>query len=146
MFCFEGKTFYSFRILVYSIPIFSNVSYDCEQGMKIHLTMRPGGRSLEILFIICCRKLFNIYLQSRTKFLTHFVFWRKFRVEIPPLPIATLNADENFIDELTNMSSLSNQHCTGETGSSAMENSSFHTGKASFDAEIICPNEFCPRL
>ena len=36
----------------------------------------------------------------------HFVFWRKFRVEIPPPPIAMLKADENVIDELTSMSSF----------------------------------------
>ena len=57
----------------------------------------------------------------------HFVFWRKFRVEIPPPPppIAMLKADENFIDELTSMSSFSSQHCnrpfsysTKEPGSS----------------------------
>ena len=52
-------------------------------------------------------------LQSRTKLMIHFVFWRKFRVEIPPTPIAMLKADENFIDKLTSMSSFSNQHCNG---------------------------------
>ena len=46
----------------------------------------------------------------------HFVFWRKFRVEIPPPPIAMLKADENFIDELTSMSFFSNQHCNGGGG------------------------------
>ena len=88
----------------------------------------------------------NIFteLKSRTKLMIHFVFWRKFRVEIPP--IAMLKADENFIDELTSMSSFSNQHCHGGRGALAVKGSSLHTGKASFNAKNICPNEFCPRL
>ena len=52
----------------------------------------------------------------------HFVFWRKFRVEIPPTPIAMLKADENFIDELTSMSSFSNQHCNGGGGEGGISN------------------------
>ena len=55
-------------------------------------------------------------LQSRTKLMTHFVFWRKFRVEIPLPPIAMLKANENVINELTSMSSSSNQHCNGGEG------------------------------
>ena len=51
----------------------------------------------------------------------HFVFWMKFRVEIPPRPTAMLKADENFIDELTSMSSFSNQHCNGEEGGISSE-------------------------
>ena len=39
----------------------------------------------------------EIIVQSRIKLMTHFVFWRKFRVEIPPPPIAMLKADENVI-------------------------------------------------
>ena len=78
----------------------------------------------------------------------HFVFWRKFRVEIPPPPpIAMLKADENFIDELTSMTFFSNQHCNGGgRGALAVKGSSLHTGNASFKAKNICPNEFCPRL
>ena len=48
--------------------------------------------------------------------MTHFVFWRKFRVEIPPSPIVMLKDDENVIDELSSMSSSSNQHCNGGGG------------------------------
>ena len=76
----------------------------------------------------------------------HFVLWRKFRVEIPPPTIAMLKADENFIDELTSMSSLSKQHCNGGRGALAVKGSSLHTGKASFKAKNICPNKFCLRL
>ena len=77
----------------------------------------------------------------------HFVFWMKFRVEIPPPPTAMLKADENFIDELTSMSSFSNQHCNGGGGGVlAVKGSSSHTGKASFKAKNICPSEFCPGL
>ena len=83
-------------------------------------------------------------LQSRTKRLTHFVFGRKFRVEIPLT--SHCNADQNVIDELTSMSSSSNQHCSGGRGALAVEGSSLHAGKASFNAKLICPNEFCPRL
>ena len=57
-----------------------------------------------------------------------------------------LKADENFIDELTSMSSFSNRHCNGGRGALAVKGSSLHTGKASFKAKNICPNEFCPRL
>ena len=61
--------------------------------------------------------------------------------------IAMLKADENIIDELTSMSSSSNQHCNGRGGALAVKGSSFRTGKASFTAKLImCPNEFCPRL
>ena len=79
----------------------------------------------------------------------HFVFWRKFRVEIPPTPtpIATLKADENVIDELIRVYSSSNQHYSGVgKGPLAVKNSILHTGKASFKLKNICPNEFCPRL
>ena len=81
--------------------------------------------------------------------MTHFVFWRKFRVVIPPPPIAMLKADENVIDELTSTSSSSNQHCNGGGGGRealAVKGNSLHTGKASFNATLICPNEFCSRL
>ena len=59
-----------------------------------------------------------------------------------------LKADENVIDELTSMSSSSNQHCIGGRGRGALalKGNSLHTGKASFNAKLICPNEFCPRL
>ena len=87
-----------------------------------------------------------LMLQSRTKLMTHFVFWRKFRVEIPPPPIAMLKADENVIDELASMSSSSNQHCNGGRGALAVKGHSLRTGKASFNAKLMCPNEFCPRL
>ena len=59
-----------------------------------------------------------------------------------------LNADENVIDELKSMS-FSKQpklQWGGGRGSSTMEGSSLHRGKASFDAKSICPNEFCSRL
>ena len=57
-----------------------------------------------------------------------------------------LKADENVIDELTSMSSSSNQHCNGGKGALAVEGNSFHKRRASFNAKLICPNEFCPRL
>ena len=59
----------------------------------------------------------------------HFVFWRKFRVGVPPPPIAMLKADENVIDELTSMSSSSNQHCIGGRGALAVKGSSLRTGR-----------------
>ena len=68
-------------------------------------------------------------LQSRTKLLIHFVVWRKFRVEIPPDPIAMLNADENVIDELKGMSYSSNQHCKGGRGAINSDGRSLHAGK-----------------
>ena len=74
--------------------------------------------------------------------MTHFVFWRKFRVEIPPPPIAMLKANENVINELTSMSSSSNQHCNGGRGPLAVKGSSLRTGKVSFNAKLMCPNEF----
>ena len=65
--------------------------------------------------------------------MAHFVFWRKLRVVIPPTPIAMLKADENVIDELTSMSSSSNQHCSwGGEGALAVKRNSLHTGKAFF--------------
>ena len=57
-----------------------------------------------------------------------------------------LKADKNVIDELTSMSSSSNQHCSGGEGALAVKGSCLHTGKASFAAKNICPNEFRPRL
>ena len=78
--------------------------------------------------------------------MTHFVFWRKFRVEIPPSPIAMLKADENVIDELTSMSSSRYQHCNGGRGALAVKGSSLRAGKASFNAKLMCPNEFYPGL
>ena len=48
--------------------------------------------------------------------MTHFVFWREFRVDIPPPPIAMMKADENVIDELKSMFSSSNQHRNGGRG------------------------------
>ena len=78
--------------------------------------------------------------------MAHFVFWRKFRVVIPPSPIPMLKADENIIDELTSMSSSSNQHCNGGRGALAVKGNSFHKRKASFNAKLICPYEFCPQL
>ena len=38
--------------------------------------------------------------------------------------IAMLKADENVIDEVTNMSSSSNQHCSGGRGALAVKGSS----------------------
>ena len=57
-----------------------------------------------------------------------------------------LKADENVINKLTSMSSSSNQHCNGGEGALAVKGSSLRTGMASFNAELMCPNEFCPRL
>ena len=57
-----------------------------------------------------------------------------------------LKADENVIHELTSMSSSSNQHCNWGRGALAAKGSSLRTGKASFNAKLMCPNEFCPRL
>ena len=58
-----------------------------------------------------------------------------------------LKADTNVIGELTSMSSSSNQHCNGEgEGALAVKGSSLRTRKASFNAKLMCPNEFCPRL
>ena len=57
-----------------------------------------------------------------------------------------LKADENVIDELTSMSSSSNQHCNGGTGALAVKGSSLRTEKASFNAKLMCLNGFCPRL
>ena len=53
--------------------------------------------------------------------MTHFVFWRSSRVEIPQRPIAMLNADENVIDVLISMSSSSNQHCSEGGGGISSE-------------------------
>ena len=64
--------------------------------------------------------------------MAHFVFWRKFRVMIPPPPIVILKADENAIDELTSMSSSSNQHCSGGRGALAVKGNSLHTKKGLF--------------
>ena len=69
-----------------------------------------------------------------------------FRVEIPPFPTAMLKADENIIGELTSMSSSSNQRCNVGEGALAVKGRSLRTGKVSFNAKLICPNEFCPRL
>ena len=74
--------------------------------------------------------------------MTHFVFWRKFRVEIPQTPIAVLKADKNVIDELTSMSSSSNQHCNGGEGALAVKGSSLRTGKASLNAKSSVPTSF----
>ena len=67
----------------------------------------------------CLKKYFGIGLVPTIgdKTHEHFVFWRKFRVGFPPPPpIAMLKADGNVIDEVTSMSSSSNQHCIGGGG------------------------------
>ena len=46
-----------------------------------------------------------------------------------------LKANENVINELTSMSSSSNQHCNGGYGALAVKGSSLRTGKASFKAK-----------
>ena len=118
----------------------------CDWFLENKLSIHFGeDKTKSILFgRKSCKNL--ITLQSRTKLMTNFVSWRKFRVEIPPPPIAVLNADENVIDELTRMSSSSNQHCSGRRGALVVKGSSLHTRKISFNAKLICPNEFCPRL
>ena len=53
-----------------------------------------------------------------------------------------LKADENVIDELTTMSSFSNQHCNGGRGALAVKGSSLHTGKASLRQKTSAPTSF----
>ena len=75
--------------------------------------------------------------------MTYFVYWMKFRVEIPPPPpIAMLKADENIIHELASMSSSKQPTLQWGEGAIAVKG----TGKASFNAKLVCPNEFCHRL
>ena len=99
-----------------------------------------------------CRKLQKqqmskaLKLQSRTKLMADFVYCRKFRVETPPTPTEMLNADKNVIDELTSISSSSIQHSSGRRGELAAKGSSLHAREATFNANFICPNEFCLRL
>ena len=58
-----------------------------------------------------------------------------------------LEDDGNVIDEFTTMcSSIKSTLQWGGGGSVAVQCSSLHAGKVSFDTKSICLNEFCPGL
>ena len=87
-------------------------------SILVNISLSPLTHSPPKLCLIFSKylSLASTRHQSRTKLMTHFVFWRKFRVEIPPPPIAMLKADENVIDELASMSSSSKNIAMGGGG------------------------------